>query len=200
MERASVKTINSLVYFIIKAAARIFLAPFFEIRVIGQENLPERGAFILLPKHQRWEDIPLLGLASPVPLYYVAKNDLFLNRLSNWLMSSLGGIPLDRRRPMGSRSSIKTVVGLLKEGAGVVVFPEGTYYRNCVGSGHVGLIRLIHSRIEVPFVPVGIRYSGKGVRKRVEIRFGKTVSWESSLEPEEFLALATEEIRVLSGL
>jgi len=200
LERASVKTINSLVYFIIKAAARIFLAPFFEIRVIGQENLPERGAFILLPKHQRWEDIPLLGLASPVPLYYVAKNELFLNRLSNWFMNSLGGIPIDRRRPMASRSSIKTVVGLLKEGAGVVVFPEGTYYRNCVGSGHVGLIRLIHSRIEVPFVPVGIRYSGKGVRKRVEIRFGKTVSWESSLEPEEFLALATEEIRVLSGL
>jgi len=190
LERASVKTINSLVYFIIKAAARIFLAPFFEIRVIGQENLPERGAFILLPKHQRWEDIPLLGLASPVPLYYVAKNELFLNRLSNWLMRSLGGIPLDRRRPMGSRSSIKTVVGLLKEGAGVVVFPEGTYYRNCVGSGHVGLIRLIHSRIEVPFVPVGIRYSGKGVRKRVEIKFGKTVSWESSTEPEEFLASA----------
>jgi len=200
LERASVKTINSLVYFIIKAAARIFLAPFFEIRVIGQENLPERGAFILLPKHQRWEDIPLLGLASPVPLYYVAKNELFLNRLSNWLMRSLGGIPLDRRRPMGSRSSIKTVVGLLKEGAGVVVFPEGTYYRNCVGSGHVGLIRLIHSRIEVPFVPVGIRYSGKGVRKRVEIKFGKTVSWESSTEPEEFLASAMKEIRVLSGL
>ena len=200
LDRASVKTINSLVYFIVKVAARVFLAPFFEIRVIGQENLPERGAFILLPKHQRWEDIPLLGLASPVPLYYVAKNELFLNRLSNWLMRSLGGIPLDRRRPMGSRSSIKTVVGLLKEGAGVVVFPEGTYYRNCVGSGHVGLIRLIHSRIEVPFVPVGIRYSGKGVRKRVEIKFGKTVSWESSTEPEEFLASAMKEIRVLSGL
>jgi hypothetical protein len=69
-----------------------------------------------------------------------------------------------------------------------------------VGSGHVGLIRLIHSQIEVPFVPVGIRYSGKGVRKGVEIRFGKTVPWESSTEPEEFLALAMEEIRVLSGL
>jgi len=200
LERASVKTINSLVYFIIKAAARVSLAPFFEILVEGRENLPERGAFILLPKHQRWEDIPLLGLASPVPLYYVAKNELFLNRLSNWFMSSLGGIPLHRLRPMASRSSIKTVVGLLKEGAGVVVFPEGTYYRNCVGSGHVGLIRLIHSQIEVPFVPVGIRYSGKGMRKRVEIRFGKTVSWESSTEPEEFLASAMQEIRVLSGL
>ena len=200
MAGASAKRINSLVYLIIKAAARFFLAPFFEIRVRGQENLPERGAFILLPKHQRWEDIPLHGHASPVPLYYVAKKELFLNRLSNWFMSSMGGIPLDRRRPMASRSSMKIVTGLLNEGAGVVVFPEGTYYRNCIGSGHVGLIRLIHGQIEVPFIPVGIRYSGTGVRKRVEIKFGKTVSWESSTEPEEFLALAMKEIKVLSGL
>jgi len=200
LARAPAKRINSFIYFIIKTAARIFLAPFFEIQVGGQENIPKEGSFILLPKHQRWEDIPLLGLASPVPLYYVAKNELFLNPLSSWFMGSLGGIPLERRRPMASRSSIKTVVGLVKKGAGVVVFPEGTYYRNCVGSGQVGLIRLIHSQIEVPFIPVGIRYVGKGVRKQVEIKFGKTMSWESSAEPEDFLALAMKEIRVLSGL
>jgi len=200
LARAPAKRINSFIYFIIKAAARIFLAPFFEIQIEGQENIPKGGSFILLPKHQRWEDIPLLGLASPVPLYYVAKNELFLNPLSSWFMGSLGGIPLERRRPMASRSSIKTVVGLVKKGAGVVVFPEGTYYRNCVGSGQVGLIRLIHSQIEVPFIPVGIRYVGKGVRKQVEIKFGKTMSWESSAEPEDFLALAMKEIRVLSGL
>lgn len=200
MGRSSAKTINSFVCFIIKAAARVYLAPFFQMHVEGLENLPERSSFILLPKHQRWEDIPLLSLASPVPLYYVAKNELFLNRLSNGFMRSLGGIPLDRRRPMASRSSIIAVVELLKEGAGVVVFPEGTYYKNCLGSGHVGLIRLIHSQIEVPFVPVGIRYSREGMRKQVQIKFGKTVSWESSTEPEEFLALAMEEIRVLSGL
>jgi 1-acyl-sn-glycerol-3-phosphate acyltransferase len=200
LERASVNQINSLVCLIIKAAARVFLAPFFEIRVVGQENLPERGTFILLPKHQRWEDLPLLGLASPLPLYYVAKNELFLNPLSKWFMTSLGGIPLDRRRPLASRDSIRTIVELLKEGAGLVVFPEGTYYRNCMGSGHVGLIRLIHCQIEVPFIPVGIRYSGEGMRKRVEIKFGKPLHWGVATHPEEFLVLAMRAIRALSGL
>jgi hypothetical protein len=38
------------------------------------------------------------------------------------------------------------------------------------------------------------------MRKRVEIKFGKTVSWEPSMEPEDFLALAMKEIRTLSGL
>jgi 1-acyl-sn-glycerol-3-phosphate acyltransferase len=200
VERASVKRINSLVYFIIKAAARIVLAPFFEIHVEGQENVPKRGSFILLPKHQRWEDIPLLGLASPVPLYYVAKNELFINRLSSWFMTSLGGIPLNRRRPLASRNSIKAIVELLKDEAGVVVFPEGTYYKNGMGSGHVGVIRLVRFRIDVPFIPTGIRYSGKGMRKLVEIKFGKTLPWEPSTEPEAFLALAMKEIRALSGL
>ncbi len=200
MERASVHKINSLVYWIIKAAARVFLAFFFEIRVQGRENLPERGAFILLPKHQRWVDIPLLGLASSLPLYYVAKVELFANPLSNRFLSSLGGIPLDRRRPLASLGSIRIIVELLKGRGGLVVFPEGTYYRNRMGSGHVGLIRLIHAQIKVSFVPVGIRYSGEGMRKRVEIKFGKTVSWEPSMEPEDFLALAMKEIRTLSGL
>lgn len=200
MERASVNKMNSLVCLIIKAAARVFLAPFFEIHVEGQENVPERGSFILLPKHQRWEDVPLLGLASPLPLYYVAKNELFLNPLSKWFMTSLGGIPLDRRRPLASRDSIRIIVDLLKEGAGLVVFPEGTYYRNGMGSGHVGFIRLIRSQIEVPFFPVGIRYSGEGMRKRVEIKFGKPLYWGTATHPEEFLVLAMREIRVLSGL
>jgi 1-acyl-sn-glycerol-3-phosphate acyltransferase len=200
LARASAKRINSLVHFIIRTAARIYLAVFFEIHVRGQENLPERGAFILLPKHQRWQDIPLLGLASPTPLYYVAKKELFMNRLSNWFMTSLGGIPLDRRRPLTSRNSIKTVVGLLKGKAGVVVFPEGTYYKGAMGSGYVGLIRLIRARVDVPFIPTGIRYSGEGMRKLVEVKFGNALHWESSTEPEVFLAAAMQQIRILSGL
>jgi len=199
LERGSVKTINSWLYEITKAAARMVLAPFFELHVDGRENLPQRGTFILLPKHQRWEDIPLLGLALPIPLYYVAKTELFTNRLSNWFMTSLGGIPIDRRRPLASRNSIKAIAWLLKGGAGVVVFPEGTYYSNCMGLGYVGLIRLIHSQVEGPFIPVGIRYSRKSMRRRVDITFGKTIPWEPSTKAEEFLAAAMEEIRVLSG-
>jgi len=195
-----ITSLNPLVYGITGRLARIVLAPFFDLQVKGRENIPQTGPFVLLPKHQRWEDIPLLGLACPMPLYYVAKKELFVNRLSNWFMTSLGGISLDRRRPLASRNSIKGIVGLIGSGAGVVVFPEGTYFRNCMGSGYVGLIRLIRFRINVSFVPVGIHYSRKGVRRRVDIRFGRAIPWESSTKPEAFLAAAMQEIRVLSGL
>jgi 1-acyl-sn-glycerol-3-phosphate acyltransferase len=91
-------------------------------------------------------------------------------------------------------------VGLLKGKAGVVVFPEGTYYKDAMGPGYVGLIRLIRTRVDVPFIPTGIRYSGEGMRQLVEIKFGNALHWESSTEPEAFLAAAMKEIRVLSGL
>ncbi len=192
--------INSSLYGIIRRAARIILAPFFDLHVTGRENVPAGSSYVLLPKHQRWEDIPLLGLASPGPLYYVAKNELFTNRLSAWFMTSLGGIPLDRRRPLASRKSIKAVVELLEGEGGVVIFPEGTYYRNGMGPGYAGLLRLIHSRIEAPFVPVGIGYSREGMRRRVDIRFGKALAWEASVNPEAFLAAVMQEIKRLSGL
>lgn len=200
MDRTSACRINPQVYGITKAAARIVLALFFEIHVEGRENLPRRGSFILLPKHQRWEDVPLLGLAVSRPLYYVAKIELFLNPLSNWFISSLGGIPLDRRRPLASRRSIRLIVEFLKGEEGLVIFPEGTYHRNRMGSGYVGLIRLIGSRVKVPWLPVGIRYSPKGLRTRVDIRFGTTILWKPSERPEAFLASAMTGIRTLSGL
>ena len=68
--------------------------------------MPEKGPFILLPKHQRWEDIPIIDLALQKPLYYIAKYELFNNVLFRWFITSAGGIPLNRERPMESRRSL----------------------------------------------------------------------------------------------
>jgi len=166
----------------------------------GTDFLPQREGFILLPKHQRWEDIPLLALASPRPLTFVAKAELFNHPVKAWLIASLGGIPLNRARPMESRQSLRTVTGLLKRGEGVVVFPEGTYYRNRMGPGQPGLVRMLGSRSAVPFIPVGIHYTRQGLRTRVLIRFGKPLYKEPGTSPQAFLDQAMTAIGRLSGL
>jgi 1-acyl-sn-glycerol-3-phosphate acyltransferase len=132
-------------------------------------------------------------------LYYVAKYELFLNPISRWFVSSLGGIPLNRSRPLESRKSLKTMLDLLEKGEGIVIFPEGTYYRSRMGPGHVGLIRMILSRSTVPFIPVGINYAAKSARTLVEINFGRPIC-ESSLDRvESFLDQMMKEIARLSG-
>jgi 1-acyl-sn-glycerol-3-phosphate acyltransferase len=179
--------------------ARVFLSLLYRLQVIGQENLPSHNAFVLLPKHQRWEDIPLLNLATPRSLSYVAKQELFNIPALGWFLPALGGIPLNRSRPMESRQSLRVIQGLLGEGEAVVVFPEGTYYRNRMGPGHVGLIRMIRSRFKVPFIPTGVRYKAKGCYTEVQIKFGRVIYEDSSVKADLLLDKIMKEIARLSG-
>jgi len=182
-----------------KTVARLFLAPLFKIKKTGLENLPEKSAFILLPKHQRWEDIPLLSLATPRPLYYIAKYELFQSSISRRLIYSMGGIPLNRERPLESRRSLKMMMGFLKNGEGVVIFPEGTYYVNKMGPGYSGLIRMIRSRVLLPFIPVGIRYSEQRGRMLVRINFGQPIYEKEPGNVDKIFTRIMGEIARLSG-
>lgn len=176
--------------------------PFFRIETAGLENLPRDRAFILLCKHQRWEDIPLLGVAAPRPLYYIAKYELFKNALSNRFFSALGGIPLNRQRPLESRRFLQATIDLLEKGEGVVIFPEGTYYPNKMGPGQVGLVKFVLSRLKLPFIPVGIHYAARPRRKRihVHIKFGHAFQADSNLPADTFVHHMMKEIATLSGL
>jgi len=176
------------------------LMPFFHMDIAGTEYLPADRAFILLAKHQRWVDIPLLGLATPRPLYYIAKYELFKNAMGRWICSTLGGIPLNRQRPLESRRSLNSTIELLKKNEGIVIFPEGTYYRGQMGPAQIGMVRFVISRLKLPFIPVGIKYATGGWRVRVRIQFGKAFHPEPILALDQFFNLLMAEIAHLSGL
>ena len=191
---------NEGVFQVFKFLARILMQPFYPLETGGLRNLPRDSAFILLSKHQRWEDIPLLGLATPRPLYYIAKYELFKNVLSNRIFSALGGIPLNRQRPLESRRFLQATIQLLEKGEGVVIFPEGTYYRNKMGPGQTGMVRFVLSRLKLPFIPVGINYTANGWRTRVRINFGKAFHTDPALSADAFVRRMMKEIAALSGL
>jgi 1-acyl-sn-glycerol-3-phosphate acyltransferase len=187
------------VFWATRFTARILLAPFFRLETGGMENLPPRGAFVLLPKHQRWVDIPLISLATSRPLYYVAREDLFNTPINNWFMRSLGGIPLNRQRPLESRESLRALQGFLRQGEGVVVFPEGTYYTNEMGPGNVGIVRFVSSRFSLPFIPVGIQYSKTRGRTLVRINCGTAHYPDPATSINLFLSTLMKEVERLSG-
>jgi 1-acyl-sn-glycerol-3-phosphate acyltransferase len=185
---------------VIKFFVRILLLPFFRLEADGVQNLPRDSSFILLSKHQRWEDIPLLSLATPRPLYYIAKYELFKNALGDRFFSALGGIPLNRKRPLESRRFLQATIQLLAKGEGVVIFPEGTYYRNKMGPGQTGMIKFVLSRLKLPFIPVGINYAANGWRTRVRINFGKAFHTDPTIAADSFVRHMMKEIAALSGL
>lgn len=185
---------------VIKAFSRASLSLFYRIETEGDEDLPRENAFILLPKHQCWQDIPIIAIATPRPLYYIAKHELFKNRFAGWFLKSVGGIPLNREQPLKSRGSIRAMIEFLENGEGVVVFPEGTYYKNKMGPGKTGMVRLLVSRLSFPLIPVGVNYSRRGFRVLVRVRFGKPIYPRGSVSPNAILDRVMKEIAILSGL
>jgi len=179
---------------------RLILPLRFHTKVSGLENIPRGRGVVIAAKHQRWEDIPLLALAMPIDLYYIAKAELFRRRVMRWIMSALGGVSLNRKRPIESRESLRLIGAILSEKAGLVFFPEGTYFSNRMGRGREGVLRFLSTRYDVPFLPVGIKYR-KGIpRTSVSIRIGRPFVDSGKAAPDSLLDGIMHEIARLSGL
>ena len=179
---------------------------FYRIETEWKTTLPDRGPMIILPKHQYWTDIPIVTLAFKPLLYFVAKKELFKYPLIRDYLSFLGGLPVDRKQSIRTLDSFKVLVSLLRAGEKIVIFPEGTYVRNGVGSGKSRLLEMIlrfQSELgySIPFIPVGIRYGGRsGLRRRVEVCIGSPLFAEKDSDAVPLTHRAIEEISRLCRL
>ena len=164
---------------------------YFRLEVQGLEYWPQNQAAILCPKHQRWEDVPIVGLTFPRPLYYVAKVELFQSLASRKLCEALGGIPLDRQRPQATLSTFRTLQSILARQEQLVLFPEGTYVPDEVGPGKYRFIQLL-LRLQkhlpqdrLPFVPMGISYLPRPPGYQVKVRLGPAITATAHQEAQD---------------
>ncbi len=191
---------NALVYTTTRRIARWVFSVFYRIETERRTNLPIRGPMVILPKHQYWTDIPIVSLAFESLLYFVAKKELFKYPLIREFLFLLGGLPVDRKQSIRTLDSFKVLVSLLRAGERIVIFPEGTYIRNGVGSGKSRLLQMIlklqtELGSPVPFIPVGIRYGERsGCRRRVEVCIGSPLFAEGESEAIPLAHRAMEEI------
>jgi len=107
---------------------KIFCMAFFRIRPAGRENVPDQGALVLISNHQSFLDPVLCGIFVKRPLYFLARDSLFVNRFFGWLIASVNTIPVKRDAP--DLSAMKTIISKLKQGSGVCLFPEATRTRD----------------------------------------------------------------------
>jgi 1-acyl-sn-glycerol-3-phosphate acyltransferase len=181
------------------------LGRYFDLEVRGLENLPASGPAIICPKHQRWEDTPLIGMALPPPLHYIAKAELFRQPVIRELLGAWGAVPLARQNPRSTLSSFKRLLPLLIGQAYVVLFPEGTYFRGQVGPGRHRLIQLLlkfqhrDGLGRLPFVPVGVSYHPLVWGYRVEVNLGPPLYAAQPNQAPALTAALMAQIARLSG-
>ena len=197
---------NSFIYSVTQWIVYAIFSVLYKIEMERAAGFPLKGPVVILPKHQYWTDIPLVSLSFHFPLLFVAKKELFRFPGIRSYLSLVGGIPLDRDRCIRTFNAVKFLLFSLKAEEKVVIFPEGTYVRDAVGSGKNRLIRMIlgiqsELKERIPFIPVGIRYGERsGWRRRVDIRIGPPLFAEGEPEALSLTRRVMEEISRLSGL
>jgi 1-acyl-sn-glycerol-3-phosphate acyltransferase len=150
----------------------------FGFLVTGREKIPMTGGVIIASNHISYCDPPVVGSGVPREVHFLAKEELFRNRLFGWLIGKYNAIPL--RRSVGDVGALKKAVDLLKHGRAVLMFPEGT--RSLTGKllkpkPGVGMIAALTS---APVVPVYVKGTNRLRdallrRTRLEVVFGDPV-------------------------
>lgn len=142
-------------YYIFYTLSKIIARAFFNYRVVHPERMIESGPVILAMNHQSYFDPPLAGICSKRAVYYLARKTLFSIPILGKLLPSFKVIPVDRDGG-NDRTALKNIIHQLKEGHGVILFPEGT--RSIDGSlqkAHSG-IGLIIAKTKAPVLPMRI--------------------------------------------
>jgi 1-acyl-sn-glycerol-3-phosphate acyltransferase len=167
---------------LIRALAHLFLG----YRVWGVENVPREGGFLLASSHKSYLDPMVVGACLPRELRYFSKRELFANPLFGRLIRSYGAVPVDRAG--ADRRALTVALDILRDGQGLIVFPEGTRIRRPgVGEAKSG-VGMLAVRSGVPVVPVwaGSTWAPRrSLRRRVpvRVRFGTPLCFAAPAEP-----------------
>jgi 1-acyl-sn-glycerol-3-phosphate acyltransferase len=176
-KRARERGVNLLVYLVVRALLQPFFHIYFRMTRIGREHIPARGPVIIASNHRSFLDPFVIGTMARRPLYYVAKQELFRNRVQAWLLSALGAFPV--RRGAGDEDMVETAKAILARGDIVLIFPEGTRTRpGALGKPKrgVGRLALETGAPVVPVAVIGTEDVRRGWRirpRKVRIRAGR---------------------------
>jgi len=136
----------------------VFLARvLFGFEIKGKENIPKDSSFILAANHLSNLDPVMLGAASPVRVYFLAKRELFKNKYFASFIRKLGAVPLERDKP--DISALKKAIKILKDNKPIVIFPQGR--RGDLSSKPLGGVGFLFKKTHKPIVMAKITGTDK---------------------------------------
>lgn len=113
----------NMFYSIVKGMLSILIWLFFKFKVFGVENIPKEGGVIIASNHASYLDIPFLACGIGRSCDFVAKSELFSNRVFGWILKRLGTFPV--KRGSIDRWAISETIRRLGDGRVIVIYPEG---------------------------------------------------------------------------
>lgn len=172
------------------------------VDVLGLENLPSTGAYIICPNHQSFLDPFLMCSVLPFAVYrqlfYVGAVEYFATPITSWFARKINLVPVDADSNLVP--AMQAGAFGLKLGKVLVLFPEGERSVDGTVKKFKKGAPILAQHLQVPIVPVAI----KGVHElwprsrginwslvwpwsghRVKIAFGKPVMFAENADYNE---------------
>jgi 1-acyl-sn-glycerol-3-phosphate acyltransferase len=132
----------------------------FGLRVEGAAHVPREGGCIIASNHFSGWDPPVVGLATPRQLHFMAKRELFSSPFVSWVLRAVRAFPVDRSS--NDIGAVKEALRRLQAGYAVGIFFEGT--RHSDSKAVMGGAAFLAQRAAVPLVPAAIWRDGRRFR------------------------------------
>jgi 1-acyl-sn-glycerol-3-phosphate acyltransferase len=144
-------------------------------------------------------------VACPRPLNYMARHDLFANSLFSFILKHSRAFPVKRKS--ADLGALKEAMRRLKNGEGLLVFPEGARQTDVeVSQGEAG-VGFLAAKAGVPVIPAfvsgtdrALPRNAKFIKIATDIRvcFGKQINIEGRMPYQDITKRIMDNIRHLS--
>lgn len=176
---------------------------FFRVEVINSQKIPAEGPALLCANHNTVLDMFFLGFRLKRWINWMAKEELFRNPVSAFVLKKLGAFPV--KRGTGDVGSIKTAYHLLDEGEIVGIFPHG--HRIAPSKLETKKVKpgaaMIAVTAGVPVIPATVKGSYR-IFSKMKVIFGDPVIYgdgpDKKYTKEELLEFSRDIIKKVYSL
>ena len=155
--------IQKLIY---ELVSKLFVFPIYKFvfkgHLIGRDNIPQKGNFIMVSNHGSLLDPPLLGHALGRNISFMAKAELFKIPLLGFVIRACGAYPV--KRGIADKNTIQTACNKLSSNKCIGIFIDGTRQKNGRVNKPKQGAALLAFKNQTLLLPVAIVNSHKLVR------------------------------------
>lgn len=166
---------ESRLYNVFRPLAKGFISLRFCVTSFGEENIPEKGAFILAANHISALDPVMIISHCPRTLHFMAKDELFKNPVFASFLKKMNVFPV--KRQTSDKRALEFAKRIISSGWALGIFPEGSRIKDAIPKRAKNGVSYLAAKTKADVLPVSIYKApgGRKLRPHITIRFGKLI-------------------------